>query len=807
MGLYRKIILSALTVALSCSGIFAQLHLSNIYCRAVKEGISVGSSVDSLLIETTAGNGIATTRMTLVITPNVYGMSGVCVDTLGADCQAAKKLDSIEINLSMSLPVDFVAQNLYLWVNGEPQRAFIQDRALAQGQYQEVVGKRKDPALLETYGNGYYNLRIFPAKSLESRKVAIEFQHTFTDDSLGLITATLPFEYTFYGTNYGAKLDFVRAQFSSTDNKNYHVVMDGLGEGFFNRNKSLVLETEKADSLKQGKIATQDLSNEMLYAWSGIDKIDNFMNMGFKVALSESTVTLEPEPTERIFVLDVRNDLWDWNSYYSQSGKMIVNGNETISCWSRAQKLAIIGLKQYVAKNQKFNLIIQGEKPVFDKPVLPTAENLSTAYKAILNASPSHNPSTMQALQTAISQISDGLIIMISDIYPPSNYVYDASQKTGKEQNMYDALIDSIRSVFDSSDVSLFTISDDYNLNSIATNSGGFNLTGLRWYWRYYWYYSTTSFVASELTLPPLFGSRQGISDVQIVGSADLKDVVWSFEEGYSRIMLYDIFLAEPQTALAKKLSSVSTWQNSATLQVSGKIQPYSSRAVFNFVISGKLGGLKFTKEVSAAVDHYSLAQKDNVMWAYCKANNLSKYDYFKNADSIKQIGKMYNIVTQQTSLLALEPGMELWEDTIAESQINNATSIDMATADTKMASNIQDNAALIDNVTLESLIADVSPVKESQAVKKGQFMVRALSSGVEITLPSEKFNGFITLAIFDLNGRLVVSKKVTARDFVGQKYLWKFSTQRVRLSQGCYTLFVRGDSYNKNLRLPMMGR
>jgi hypothetical protein len=159
--------------------------------------------------------------------------------TYGYKCsETGEVIDSVEISASFALPSDFVVKNLYLWVNGERQTGYIQDRALANQQYNQIVGKRRDPAILEFWGNGQYNLRIFPAKSLVSRKVAIEFQHTFDDDSFDLISASLPlqFDTAYYYSNVSDKkyrIGFMRVTASAGDARSYFLDVPGVGSGSF----------------------------------------------------------------------------------------------------------------------------------------------------------------------------------------------------------------------------------------------------------------------------------------------------------------------------------------------------------------------------------------------------------------------------------------------------------------------------------------------------------------------------------------------------------------------------------------------
>jgi hypothetical protein len=197
--------LSLSLVALLPFSLFAQINLHQFRSASVRVNKNVPTSVESVLVVTQVANGLAKTNVTMVLTPGAYRSyqwvrgPEVC-DQNGChntseivwDTKPAEHIDSIEISSHFRLPTDWVAKEMWLWVEGEKVRAEIQDRALARGQYEQIVNRRRDPCLFEFNGNGSYSVRIFPAESYKARKVELQFQHTLDDDSAGLITATLP---------------------------------------------------------------------------------------------------------------------------------------------------------------------------------------------------------------------------------------------------------------------------------------------------------------------------------------------------------------------------------------------------------------------------------------------------------------------------------------------------------------------------------------------------------------------------------------------------------------------------------------
>jgi hypothetical protein len=768
---------------------FSQINLNSIYCSAVKEGGSVSYSIDSLITETSVGNGIAKTTMTLVVTPDNY--RNTYWDGKKYIPLSETPRDSIEINMSLYPGINFVAENLYLWVNGERQTGYIQDRTLANSQYTQIVGKRRDPALLQSWGNGNFNLRVFPASSNKSRKFAIQFQHTFKNDSSGLVTTPIPFQFdSSYYYTYGSEkkpLGYFSATYNALDNKNYEINIPGMTKGNLSKAKSFQITSKNLYSLKSGQLIAQPLSTGKEFAWTGIDKIDGKQNIGFSVALSESTVTIGPEPQTRIFVLDIRNTEWDWQKYYSDAGVTYTSYNNVkIQTWQRAQKYALMCLKQYVSKDRKFNLILQGENPeaVFKSPVSPTEENLFTAYKAIVAASPLKTLSTAKALKLACSQASDGIVVLISDLYPPCYYVSNDYTKISPAYQAHLAFTDSLKEIVKSSGTTLFTICDDYTLSSGAT----MNLMGLRYYT--YYYSNTTSTIA----LPPLF-RKYGITDIKVEGPLNVTDIVTSSTADYR--YMYD------GPIIASR--AIDDWYypyypTKTILNVAAKTDKFANIKDFDFHIRGKIGGLNFTKKVTASAQFSNISQTDNVHWAFTYAEGSSV-----TPEQIKKTGIDYHIVTRNTALLALEPGMELWKDTVAQTQQSDAVAVKLgARTDTT----VQINSNLIDSISLEDLYKGVvSVTKGSFAKKASDISLRLLRTGLEINFTSLPDCENINLELFDLKGRIVASHMITSRDLSGQTFLWKAGSGVQNLSKGFYTLSVKSKFFKKCVPVPIISR
>lgn len=843
-------VMSIAVVLLCWSVAWSQLDFGSIYSRSVREWRSAPTKVDTVLVQTNVESGIATTSLTMVLEPGaggwyewVYTGEAVCPQPgVAGDCRpvqsriwvGGEEIDSIEIVARFNIPTNFVAKELYLWVEGVRQEGYIQDKALAREQYEEIVNRRRDPALLEFYGNGSYNLRIFPTESFKARKVEIVFDHTFDDDSLDLITASLPFAFTPRNvsttTDGYDKIGYIAATLSASDNAIYSCDVPGLGSGTFSAAGSLTMSSRNVERLSPGVLSANDPSGSRNdYLWSGVDLLDEKLNLGFATFLAESTVELESEPDTRIIVVDVRNRYWDWavyyREYYDAMGYTYNEGYwadcEKIDVWAKAQKYAVLCLKNYVAANQKFNLVFAGSdaSAVFARPVAPTASNLRKAFTAIVGASPDPHANTSEALVLAVEQAPRGIAILISDLYRPPVYQVrvDDKYEVSASGEIYDALIEGIADMVQASAITLFTITDEWRLNSAATTSGGYNLASLRWYNRY-WYAVDGADSQVRYDLPPLYGeyNNRGLRNVEVSTPVGLSDLVYTLDGNYGYYMWGGGMeldgVAMPENAVAKRsVMVVPRYSNTGSmLRVAAKMKPTTSSTSFDFVVTGKLGGLAFTKEITAVPGSVpAAAGEDNVQWAFRKTEYLVAEDWQEYADTIKQIGKEYHIVTRQTSLLALEPGMELWEDTLSP---NPQESGDMAlSADAAPSENGERYGSgtgedVLDDISLEDLIADVSPVLPvSTIAAKRSISALVRGSAVMISLPVDLARHGMKIALYSLSGRLVLSRRIDAAGLRNGTFTWELDARRNGISTAHYLLKVSAGRSEKLFRIAIV--
>jgi len=83
--------------------------------------------------------------------------------------------DILEIEFKFDLPPGSIVNDLWLWIGEDIMRAQIMDQWTASSIYEEIVNRRKDPALLIKRGKQNYELRVYPMAGNDTRKVKINY--------------------------------------------------------------------------------------------------------------------------------------------------------------------------------------------------------------------------------------------------------------------------------------------------------------------------------------------------------------------------------------------------------------------------------------------------------------------------------------------------------------------------------------------------------------------------------------------------------------------------------------------------------
>lgn len=806
---------------------FAQLDLGALNTQTVKTGqpfAAIDTKVDEVALNIQVDRGVVTTVATLTYTPSKGTVSEyvcqpeVCAapDCVPRDCRTRVvkelALDSLETSTGFSQADNTVITDMYLWVGETKVRADLQDRALASAQYEDIVKRRRDPALIETWGNGYYNLRIFPNESGQARKIEIEFVQGMENEGTGF-HAMLPVIHRLakvaaYGAvDYASLPNRTIGNLSLTatavDGKTYRLAWEGLGSGDVGATP-LRLQAKDVAELKTGTLSGSTTAcSGCLTPWTAEKAGTAYF--GAKAALIAKQIAFEAEPDARHFLLDV-------------------DGKDTLVA-SRARKVALLSMKAYAAgTTHQANLAFADGKGglawVFPQGVSMDAENLRKAYDALKAWRPNADADAHATLRAyartrgAGSATSSVAYLINNDTtaYYNWNIGSDGMVKGGDQadyeawEKARSAAEDETLAALKASNSLLFGFWNDYRLNRIASATGGFQVGALHGYIYYPMGGGIVTDIAPDkaaplagIHLPPLFGP--GRPDAWSISALEVKA---------SRLVIDNLVVLQPQrhwgyfdvmpirgevAASDMILPYQRPSQDTVILRLSGLNK---GSGPVSFTVTGIWGGLRFSQEFKA--DLPSAAGSGPLgagIWAYQQTESWGRSLAKIGLEAYKGLGRDYHIVNRQMSLLALEPGVPLWTEMPAKDGGDAVAGREFTAGgpatDSKIASpGGQSTAASLDRASLEDILNGTVGVSGPVADKvrgAGGLALRRTGSTVSLAWDlTGAESGSATFRILDLSGKAVAEVR-GARTATGYAGEWRHPGQ-----PGLYLVVARAD-------------
>ncbi len=109
----------------------------------------------------------------------------------------------LEANYIFPIPEDAAISRFTAWLNGRQMEAELLDADQARRIYEDIVRRRKDPALLEYAGRGMYKIRVYPIPARGEVRVQLEYEQTLKSDK-----GTVEYSYPLNTEKYsGANLE------------------------------------------------------------------------------------------------------------------------------------------------------------------------------------------------------------------------------------------------------------------------------------------------------------------------------------------------------------------------------------------------------------------------------------------------------------------------------------------------------------------------------------------------------------------------------------------------------------------------
>jgi hypothetical protein len=769
-----------LALALMGANAYAAFDLANLYTQTVKQNqtwANIDTRVDSLDLDIQADHGVITTTATVTYTPGpgyigtyvcrqVQCVQAPCPDVCGYETSSEGiAYDSLETSMWGDLGLNAAVTDLYLWVGDAKVRAELQERSLASAQYEDIVKRRRDPALIETWGSGYYTLRIFPNKSGESRRIQLRIVQGMEDDQ-GVSKALLPFLHSRQPSIQPGKLvtdassqktiGKVTLRAGSSDGKTYSLNWPGLGEGKFGPT-SLSLTGAKVAQLAEGAVSREaQACAGCLTPWTSLRGGKQYF--GARALLTVKDLDFEAQPKERCVILDV------------DASDSLAPG--------RARKLALLSLKAYGQAPYAINLAFSDGKGhlnyLFPEAAVMDAGHLAQALAALKEWKPLAKADAHLAMEAFAAGRKAGAptlaaVLINNDpylyyqypaVYDPATWEAEYAKARAFEQKYAD-LAARLAEKLNAAHVALFGFWNDYHLTLAAEATGGYQLGGVYgWIYMPYGYATDTRAGAApqnEWYLPPLYGPGRGdsylIRDLKAEASGlAVGDLVVLQDQDYRvRAMLEKT----GARALGKSANSILAGPygsvDSAGLRFSGTFQ---GSGKVTLKVSGLWGGLRFEKSFTLGLDASGAREDGAGLWATLKAEELGR-DWVKyDAAAVQKLGFDFHVINRQVSLLALEPGMKLWEDLPAKEGANARDAATSTEGKSSMSGGMNLDQADLDAL-LNAQISGLKPGPASPGLREG-LTVRAQGglSSLEWTLAGGAATA--RFRIFDLSGREV---------------------------------------------------
>ena len=788
---------SALVLATS---IQANLDLAIWNTQTVKASAtwaSIETKINSISMDVEINRGVVTTVATVEYTPS-KGITQTQVCTLPSNCDTKMDirctdpcsaiqikevaLDSLETNAWFQLPDNIAITDMYLWVGDVKVKASLQDRAVASAQYEDIVKRRRDPALIETWGSGSYSLRIFPGQSGLTRKIEITFVQGMENNG-DLFSTVLPIINTLASvysptiTDYNAwpkrSIGAVNLKAVSLDGKAYNLQWDGLGKGTISATP-LMLNAINVQELKEGVISMAGSTcRGCLDPWTA-EKAGNAY-FGVKALLDFKSLKLEPEPQERDIILDV-------------------DAADSITP-VRASKLALLSLKAYVQSPYTGNLGLSDGKGqinwVFSKAVTMDAANLNTAYVALKAWKPIAKADSKAVLEAyakarGLGSATCAAVLINNETYPyyPYPTVNDPITLTAyskSSQAFEDAqkkIADELAAALNESHTILFGFWNNYRISTVAQTTGGYQLGGI-YGWIYPPYRGGPEFIGdvavssvksieptliaptNQWYMPPLFGAQRsdayGVSNLTVKTSGVLIDNFVVLQDSYyGRYFGGDVMLMK-STALHKTSDVIAPyyWKapESTTVRMAGQYH-HSGKEIFT--LSGTWGGLKFTQDFTADLPStVGAGEIGSAIWANQQTEAWGRDYPTDHLTAMQKLGRDYHVVNRQMSLLALEPGVQLWAD--LPSKLGSTSGADASMPTSEKSALVAQGGANLDSASMEDILAGkVSGIQIPRATYfgNGEMNISRIADGMHISWFLPGYSEQAYFQILDISGR-----------------------------------------------------
>ncbi|MCF0234493.1 MAG: VWA domain-containing protein, partial [Thermoguttaceae bacterium] len=217
---------------------------------------------------------------------------------------------TIETSFVFPLPYDGAIDSMTLLVDGKEYPAKLLDAKEARSNYEEIVRKNRDPALLEWVGAGMFKTSVFPIPAGESRTISIRYSQLLRTSD-GLTDFLFPMSCAKYTSSPVGKITFTINISGDSELKNVYSPSFDLNIERFGKNAAkVVCVLENKSSLNDFRLffdrAPEEISTKIQSYRPNDGEDGYFLLLASPKALDENRA---PTPKTIVFTLDTSGSM------------------------------------------------------------------------------------------------------------------------------------------------------------------------------------------------------------------------------------------------------------------------------------------------------------------------------------------------------------------------------------------------------------------------------------------------------------------------------------------------------------------
>lgn len=334
---------------------------------------------------------------------------------------------AIEAEFFFPLPDDGAIQDLVLMVDGRELPGRLLPKDEARRIYEEIVRRKRDPALLEYMGRGLYRTSVFPIPGHADRKVTMRYTQLLKRDR-DVVEFLYPFGHDKYTAKPIERLVLEARIESKTPIKSLYSPSH-VAETHRHGDHEATIKLVEHDVVPTRDfrliytLAEGDVAATVLSTWPSASEDGYFLLLASpKVRAPDE----RPKPKTVVFVLDRSG---------SMSGKKIEQARESL-------KFVLDNLRE----DDLFNIIVYDDRVEMFKPELQRYSSGSRreAARFVENIRPGGSTNIDAALRSAMEQLKDderpSYVLFLTDGLPTAGETREARiAERAKSANKVDA--------------------------------------------------------------------------------------------------------------------------------------------------------------------------------------------------------------------------------------------------------------------------------------------------------------------------------------------------------------------------------